>query len=96
MKFCAPLLGVEGAGVEGHGGFDRVLKMQLEAASPGGYGGGSGSGSPRSARREGGDEDRLKELLREEREKVAASEAKRVELEGVLRRMVAEAGGVLG
>ena len=27
---------------------------------------------------------------------VAASEAKRVELEGVLRRMVAEAGGVLG
>ena len=46
--------------------------------------------------REGGDEDRLKELLREEREKVAASEAKRVELEGVLRRMVAEAGGVLG
>ena len=45
---------------------------------------------------EGGDEDRLKELLREEREKVAASEAKRVELEGVLRRMVAEAGGVLG
>ena len=34
--------------------------------------------------------------LREEREKVAASEAKRVELEGVLRRMVAEAGGVLG
>ena len=49
-----------------------------------------------SARREGGDEDRLKELLREEREKVAASEAKRVELEGVLRRMVAEAGGVLG
>jgi hypothetical protein len=57
---------------------------------------GSGSGSPRSARREGGDEDRLKELLREEREKVAASEAKRVELEGVLRRMVAEAGGVLG
>ena len=59
-------------------------------------GGGSGSGSPRSARREGGDEDRLKELLREEREKVAASEAKRVELEGVLRRMVAEAGGVLG
>ena len=44
----------------------------------------------------GGDEDRLKELLREEREKVAASEAKRVELEGVLRRMVAEAGGVLG
>ena len=33
---------------------------------------------------------------REEREKVAASEAKRVELEGVLRRMVAEAGGVLG
>ena len=91
------LLGVEGAGVEGHGGFDRVLKMQLEAASPSsGYGGGSGSGSPRSARREGGDEDRLKELLREEREKVAASEAKRVELEGVLRRMVAEAGGVLG
>lgn len=44
----------------------------------------------------GGEEDRLKELLREEREKVAASEAKRVELEGVLRRMVAEAGGVLG
>ena len=52
--------------------------------------------TPRSARREGGEEDRLKELLREEREKVAASEAKRVELEGVLRRMVAEAGGVLG
>ena len=49
-----------------------------------------------AVRREGGDEDRLKELLREEREKVAASEAKRVELEGVLRRMVAEAGGVLG
>ncbi len=38
----------------------------------------------------------VRDVYRLPGEKVAASEAKRVELEGVLRRMVAEAGGVLG